>query len=252
MSIAITISSTIDGSGKTMVSYVLTQLLSSNYKILALDLSGQCDLTETLIREPTYQTETNTIWEAFEAGNISSFIFPVTENLHVLPGNTWIGSIPASLYMQGKKEKEVVITLRDLFNQAKTGYDFIVIDSPSTSALELFNLSLAISDFAIMTYSPSQINRINQWLTRTIDVQKNFNSNLRVGGILRTRFNKMESMHKYIETEVLEYYPNLCWSTAFPNDFPHAILDIAGKKKKETIVAFKAIYDELILRLLKR
>ncbi|GGJ05306.1 ParA family protein [Paenibacillus hunanensis] len=154
--------------------------------------------------------------------------------------------------MQGKKDNEVVVTLRDLFNQVKKGYDFIVIDSSSTSAPELFNLSLAISDFAIMTYSPNKINLINQWLTRTIDVQKSFNSNLRVGGILRTRFNKMESIHKYSETEVLEYYPNLCWSTAFLNDFPHAILDIAGKKKKETIIAFKAIYDELILRFLKR
>lgn len=250
MTIAICISSTIDGSYKTTVACMFAQLLSSNYKVLAIDLSGQCNLTETLIKNQNYNTETNTICDAFETYDVAPYIVSTTENLHILPGDMWIGSIPSYLYSQGKNETEIVIILRDLLNQAKKDYDFVVIDSPSTSAQELFDLSLSISDFAIMTYSPNKLNLINQWLNRINHVQNNFNPDLRVGGILRTGINKIEALHKYSNQEVLKHYPWLCWKNVFSIDPLFANLDIYGNKKKRTVSAFTAIYDELILRLL--
>lgn len=251
MAITISVSSTIDGSCKTTVACMFAQLLSSSYKVLAIDLSGQCNLTETLINNQTYHTETSTIWDAFITGDVAPYIVPATENLHVLPGEMWIGSIPASLYIQGNNETEIVISLRNLLNQAKTDYDFVVVDSPSTSAQELFYVSLSISDFAIMTFTPTKLNLIIQWMNRINYVQNTFNPNLKIGGILRTRFNKIKALHKYSNQEVLKHYPEHCWNNVFSTAPLFSNLDIYGTKKKRIVSAFKAIYDELMLRLLK-
>ncbi|RIX60041.1 ParA family protein [Paenibacillus nanensis] len=250
MAITISVSSTIDGSCKTTVACMFAQLLSSSYKVLAIDLSGQCNLTETLINNQTYHTVTSTIWDAFITGDVVPYIVPTTENLDILPGDMWIGSIPASLYIQGNKETEIVIALRDLLNQAKTDYDFVVVDSPSTSAPELFDLSLSISDFAIMTYSPNKLSLINQWINRINHVQTTFNPNLRVGGILRTRFNKIEALHEYYYEEVLRDYPKICWKSVFPNSPRFAFLDHETIRKTEIKSTFEPIYAELMLRLL--
>ncbi|WDM21287.1 ParA family protein [Paenibacillus polymyxa] len=247
MTITISISSTIGGSGKTTIACMFAELLSANYKVLALDLCGQCNLTEVLLQD---NTVTETICDVLVIGDVTSCIVAIDENLHIIPGDQWIGATPSNFYIQGYKTPEVVISMKELLNQAMTDYDFVVVDSPSTSAQELFDLSLSISDFAIMTYSPHKLNLINQWLKRIKHVQNNFNPNLRVGGILRTRFDKIEALHKYRNQEVLRHFPELCWNNVFLNAPLFANLDIYGIGKKGAVSAFKPIYDELILRLL--
>lgn len=250
MAITISVSSTVGGSCKTTVACLFAYFLGESYKTLVIDLCSQCHATE-LLSGHVDLTEEGTICDAFDKGDIVSSIRPITNTLHIVPGNMWIGTMSASLYRKDYSASEVVAFLCDFINQAKATYDFVVIDTPGTSAEELFNLSLFVSDFAIMTFSPTKLNLINQWMNRINHVQNTFNPNLRVGGILRTRFNKIEALHKYSNQEVLKHYPEHCWNNVFPTASLFANLDIYGIEKKRTVSAFKAIYDELLLRLLK-
>ncbi|MNW32963.1 Sporulation initiation inhibitor protein Soj [compost metagenome] len=248
MTIAISISSTIGGSGKTTVAYMFAQLLSTNYKVLALDLCGQCNFTEVLLHDNIVN---ETFCDAFETGDVISHITPITKNLHVLPGNTWVNGIPTNLYIQGFKTTQIVVVLRDLLNRAKNDYDFVVVDCPSICADELFNVSLSISDFAIMTYSPNKLQLIKSWLNKIKYIQDEFNPELRVGGILRTRFNKNEDSHKYYNQEVCQLYPDYCWNSVFPNSPLFANIDSHFTQKSQVVTAFKPVLDEMILQLLK-
>ncbi|MCG7380054.1 ParA family protein [Paenibacillus sp. ACRSA] len=248
MIITISISSTIGGSGKTTIACMFAHLLSANYKVLALDLCGQCNFTEVFIDN---HAEMSTVCDAFEAGDVISHITPITKNLHVLPGDLWVSGIPTNLYIQGFKTTEIVVVLRDLLNRAKNDYDFVVVDCPSMCADELFNVSLSISDFAIMTYSPNNLNFIEKWLDRIRYVQDELNPNLKIGGILRTRFNDIEASHKFYNQEVYRLYPDYCWNSVFPNSPLFANIDSHSIQKSPVANAFKPGLDEMILRLLK-
>ncbi|QZN76214.1 ParA family protein [Paenibacillus sp. DR312] len=248
MTITISISSTISGSGKTTVAYMFAQLLSTNYKVLALDLCGQCNFTEVLLQDNTVN---ETVCDAFETGDVISHIRPITKNLQVLPGDMWVNAIPTNLYIQGFKTTQIFVVLRDLLNRAKNDYDFVVVDCPSICADELFNVSLSISDFAIMTYSPNNLNYIKKWLDRIRYVQDELNPNLKIGGILRTRFNLIEDSHKFYNHEVCRLYPDYCWNSVFPNSPLFANIDSHSIQKSPVATGFKPVLDEMILRLLK-
>ncbi|WP_091013337.1 ParA family protein [Paenibacillus amylolyticus] len=248
MTIAISISSTIGGSGKTTVAYMFAQLLSTNYKVLALDLCGQCNFTEMLLHDNTVN---ETVCDAFETGDVASHIVPITKNLYVLPGDMWVNAIPTHLYIQGFKTTQIVVVLRDLLNCAKNDYDFVVVDCPSICADELFNVSLSVTDFAIMTYSSNKPQLIKSWLNKIKYVQDEFNPELRVGGILRTRFNDIEALHIFYNQEVCRLYPDYCWNSVFPNSPLFANIDSHFIQKSQVATAFKPILDEMILRLLK-
>lgn len=215
MTITISISSTIGGSGKTTIACMFAHLLSANYKVLALDLCGQCNFTEVLLQDNTVR---GTICDVLEIGNVTSYIVSIDENLHIIPGDQWICSSPSKFYIQGYKTPEVVFAMKELLNQAKTAYyDFVVIDTPSTSSKEVLNLSLSISDFAVMTYSPNKLQLIKSWLNKIKYVQDEFNPELRVGGILRTRFNDIEASHIFYNREVYRRHPEYCWNSIFHN-----------------------------------
>lgn len=248
MTIAISISSTIGGSGKTTVAYMFSQLLSTNYKVLALDLCGQCNFTEVLLHDNTVN---ETVCDAFETGDVISHIIPITKNLHVLPGDMWVIAIPTHLYIQGFKTTQIVVVLRDLLNRAKNDYDFVVVDCPNICAEELFNVSLSVTDFAIMTYSPNKLQLIKSWLNKIKYVQDEFNPELRVGGILRTRFNDIEASHIFYNREVYRRHPDYCWNSVFPNSPLFANIDSYSIQKSQVATAFKPVLDEMILRLLK-
>ncbi|WP_339298078.1 ParA family protein [Paenibacillus sp. FSL R5-0623] len=249
MTIAISISSTIGGSGKTTIACMFAHLLSANYKVLALDLCGQCDLSEVLLHDNTVR---GTICDVLESGDVASYIVPINENLHIIPGDQWICSSPFKFYIQGYKMPEVVIAMKELLNQAKTAYyDFVVIDTPSTSSKEVFSLSLSISDFAVMTYSPNKLQLIKSWLNKIKYVQDEFNPELRVGGILRTRFNDIEASHIFYNQEACRLYPDYCWNSVFPNSPLFANIDSHSIQKSQVATAFKPVLDEMIFRLLK-
>ncbi|MGG1639532.1 ParA family protein [Paenibacillus sp. NRS-1760] len=147
----------------------------------------------------------------------------------------------------------ISIVMRDLLNQVNTAnYDFVVIDTPSTSSNELFNLSLSIPDFAVMTYSPNKLQPIKSWLNKIKHVQEIFNPELRVGGILRTRFNDIEDSHIFYSREVYRRYPEYYWNSIFLNSPLFLNIDSYSIQKPQVTKAFKPVYDELILRLLKR
>lgn len=248
MAITISVSSMVSGSCKTTIAYLFAYMLSTSYKVLASDLCGQCHMTEVFLGD---QTEAETICDAFDKGDIVSTIRPITNKLHIVPGDMWNSHMHIKLYQQGYSTTEVIRFLSDMVNKAKANYDFVVIDTPSTSADELFNLSLSTSDFAVMTYSPNKINLIEKWLDKTRQVQDLFNPQLKVGGILRTRFNDIENLHKYQSQEVVRHYPEYCWNSIFPSSPLFANIDFYDIQKTGRVNAIKPIYDEMILRLLK-
>lgn len=252
MAIAISVSSTVGGSCKTTVACLFAYALSASYRVLAIDLCGQRHLTEAFLNDHADSIGKGTICDVFEKGDVASNIVSITNNLHILPGDLWINSVPASLYIQGYSSTGTIVALRNLLNEAKANYDFVVIDTPGTSADELFKLSLSIADFAIMTYSPNKINLIENWLDKIRHVKDVFSPTLKVGGILRTRFNNIDALHKHNEKEVPKQYPEYCWNSTFPNSPLFANIDFDTIQKTQIVTAFKPIYNELILRLWSR
>lgn len=250
MATAISISSTVGGSCKTTVACLFAYFLSQSYKTLVIDLCSQCHATE-LLSGHVDLTEEGTICDAFDKCDIVSSIRLISNNLHIVPGDIWNSYMPIKLYQQGHSTTEVIACLSDLVNKAKANYDFVVIDTPGTSADELFKLSLSIADLAVMTYSPNKINLIGKWLDKIRHVQEELNPRLKVGGILRTRFNDIETLHKYISGEVYRQHPKHCWNSVFPNSPIFADIDFRTNQKTQIATAFKPVYDELILRLLK-
>ena len=116
------------GSSKTTTSGVVSYLLSQDYKVLAIDMDSQGNLTEFLGRKDVASFSGQTILEAMQTGDVTNYIFEITESLHLVPADDLLATFSRWLYNdhRGNKTKVLYESLRPVMNQ----YDFIILDTP--------------------------------------------------------------------------------------------------------------------------
>lgn len=170
------------GVGKSTTAYALgTGLKQRGFKVLLIDFDAQGNITNTANTED----DTNSIYDVMLKKVKAAEAIQQTLQTDILIASRNLTSLNMELNGPGKEFR-----LKEILENLKSIYDFIIIDTPP--ALDVLTINaLTASDNVII---PSQadiysLQGIGQ-LYETIQAVKQYcNKDLKISGILLTRFN---------------------------------------------------------------
>jgi len=204
MTKTIAISNQKGGVAKTTTTQAIASVLKQRgNKVLAIDLDPQGNLTDSA---NAVTEDVATIYEVLKGtANITETIqeMPVFD---IIPANILLASADQTLTETGKEYK-----LKEALDPIKHCYDYILIDTPPALSLLTINAFTA-SDCVIVptTAGKFAIKGINELHNTVQNVQKYCNSNLKMRGILFTKYdprtNNSKDMRILVEklSEALE------------------------------------------------
>lgn len=175
------------GVGKTSTAQsIAIGLRKKEKKVLLIDLDPQCNLSYLMNSEENYQS----IYEALtKKSDINTLIQP---NIDFIKGSQNLSGADIELNMIGKEFR-----LKECLGLIKSEYDFVIIDTPPSLGILTMNAMVA-SDYVLI---PAQadilsLQGIGQ-LYETIQAIKHYcNNNIKIMGIIITRFNSRNILSK--------------------------------------------------------
>jgi len=200
------------GCSKTTSSGITAYLLSQEHKVLCLDMDGQGNLTSFLTGEfdicGVYEGKTTL--EAIMDEDVSSYIVQITNNLHLVPSNDYLASLPRRMFEEKKGTSALSKALAPVLNQ----YDYIIIDTPPALS-EHTILSLSASDSVVVMFDGSQFcyYAIDKFLEICEAARQKGNSKLSVAGILFSLIDVRAKENKDMIEVIDEEYSTLRFNT---------------------------------------
>lgn len=200
------------GVGKSTTSTLTAFLLSQQgYKVLALDLDGQGNLTQIISDNDDLTVfQGQTILEGMKENNLRPYIRMVSETLHYIPTDDYLvllehhdgGDIP--------RNELLIAALVDVLDE----YDYVIIDTPPNLGAQTLNALIA-SDYVVIMFETSKLayNAIPRFMTTIQSVQETANANLKIAGILPTLSDARRSDNKELLELIKDDYPDLVFDT---------------------------------------
>lgn len=239
------------GSSKTTTSGVVSYLLSQDYKVLAIDMDSQGNLTEFLGRKDVASFSGQTILEAMQTGDVTNYIFEITESLHLVPADDLLATFSRWLYNdhRGNKTKVLYESLRPVMNQ----YDFIILDTPpalgdlTLNALSASDRVVAMFEASIFCYSA-----LGRFLETCWHVREKVNPRLAVAGILRGLIDGRRTDNKALIGQVADTYGELCFETILTRNAAAGRLPLVGFENNHELDRAVGQYKRFVEELLER
>lgn len=209
----ITIANHKGGVGKTTTTASLgVSLTMKGKRVLLVDLDAQCNLTSLFT--PQGAKYERTIFEAL-VGNSVLPIIHITDNtkLDLVPSSLDLVGIEKALtLLVGDNVKELTL-LRTLLEPIRGDYDYILIDCPPSLGILTKNALIASNGVVITLTAESLPTMGMQSLMDGIDhVRRGLNKELRLYGILLTRYNRRK-LNRLVEESLRENYGDYVFKT---------------------------------------
>jgi len=217
------------GVAKTTTVIMTAYLLSQKYKVLAVDLDGQSDLTEAMTEQASVRFDGETILEAMLARDARPYIKKITDTLDLIPSNDLITNINEHLYGDLKKgERSLVLeeTLATVWND----YDWVILDAAPSLDLLMTNC-LSAADYVVIPFKPSPFcaHALERFMETIETVQEMTNPELKVIGILLSMIDLRRSDVRSYISYLNDLYGDLVFKT---------IIKQAASRERFTIGSF--------------
>ena len=215
------------GSSKTTTSGVTAYLLSQDYKVLVVDMDSQGNLTEFLGRKDVAHFSGQTILEAMKEGDVTNYIYEISESLHLVPADDLLATFSRWLYNDHRGNKTNV--LRETLKSVVDQYDYIIIDTPpalgdlTINALSASDKVVAMFEASIFCYGA-----LGRFLETCWHVREKVNPNLTVAGILRGLIDARRTDNKALISQVEETYGEMCFETVLTRNAAAGRLPLVG------------------------
>lgn len=191
------------GVGKTTTSHALVAgLAAKGYKVLGIDLDPQGNFSSACGAE-NYNVPT--VYELMRKdAEVGEVIQCLEGGYDVIPANIMLAGAEQELSHTGKEHR-----LKEALESLYSKYDFVIIDTPPSLGVLTVNAFTAASDILIPTtagiFAATGINQLNLTVK---SVQKYCNPDVKITGILFTRFNPRANISRQIMelTEQLSEY----------------------------------------------
>ena len=239
------------GSSKTTTAGVTSYLLSRQYKVLAIDMDSQGNLTEFLGRRDVASFSGQTVLEAMKSNNVTDYIFEISDNLHLVPADDLLATFSRWLYNDHRGDKTKV--LRESIEPVMDIYDYIIIDTPpalgdlTINALSASDRVVAMFEASIFCYGA-----LGRFLETVWHVREKVNPNLAVAGILRGLIDARRTDNKALISQVAETYGELCFKTVLTRNAAAGRLPLVGFENNNELDRAVAQYVYFVEELLER
>lgn len=234
------------GSSKTTTAGVTSYLLARDKKVLAVDMDSQGNLTEFLGRRGVDNFSGQTILEAMQEGDVTDYIFEISDNLHLVPADDLLATFSRWLYNDHRGNKEALKPVMDI-------YDYIIIDTPPALGDLTIN-ALAASDRVVAMFEASIFcyGALGRFLETVWHVREKINPNLAVAGILRGLIDARRTDNRALISQVAEKYGELCFETVLTRNAAAGRLPLVGFENNNELGRAVAQYESFVKELLDR
>lgn len=181
------------GVAKTTTSAALaTGLKNKGYKVLAVDLDAQGNLSEGA----GANQQGATIYQVMKGEVKAADAIQRLDAFDCIPANILLASADLEFTTTGKEYR-----LKESLSPIVENYDFIVLDTPPALSIMTINAFTAADEVVIpSTAGIFAASGIAQLFQSIETVRKYCNPNLRIDGILLTKFNGRSNISKDIKT----------------------------------------------------
>jgi chromosome partitioning protein len=262
LAITITMGIQKGGCGKSTTTGILAYLLKQDgYRVLAIDMDSQGNLTELLTGKPSNEYIEKSILEAMQENNIKSYIVPISDNLDLLPSTNFLATLPRWIYTgktyQGKSipfKGNPSLILDTALEQVRQDYDFIVIDTPPALSEQTTN-ALCASEYVVVLFESSNwcYSAIPNFMD-SVESAKNYGKRgTKVIGILRTLNDVRRSDTKAFNDLISEDYPDIVFQTMITRRAQIGRIGLYGFNQntelKPALNQYQRFYKELMERV---
>lgn len=171
------------GVGKTTSVASIGAILSEMGKsVLLVDLDAQANLTSSLLKGE----QERTIYKALK-GDEALPVVKVKEQLSIVPSSLELAGI--ELELSGRMSREFI--LKELIEPHLNSYDYILLDCPPSLGLITINALTAATDLYIaLTAEALPTKGLKMLLDICSMVQKRLNKDIKLSGVIITRWEK--------------------------------------------------------------
>lgn len=209
------------GVGKSTTACSLASALSLKGKsILLIDLDPQCNLSQSL----GVEAYDNNIYQCLKR-ECKFSPMQIMMNLDIVPSTIDLNAF--ELEMSSEPGREYL--LRELLEQVKTDYDYIIIDCSPSLGLVALN-ALTASDSYLVPILPHHlsIQGLSKLLEVTQKIKARINPKLELEGVLLTQFSHRKVMHKEISEVIREYFNGKMYEASIRENISLAEAPSAG------------------------
>lgn len=202
----ISISNHKGGVGKTTSTQNIGVGLSkSGKKVLLVDLDPQANLSDAF----GYDQVEISIYDAL-LGKQDLPIIELTGNLHLVPSNIDLSVAEPELTAKTGREYK----LKEILEEIKDNYDYILIDCPPSLGLLTVNAFTASTEIYIpIDGEYFALKGLDKLIMVINEVKKVINPNIEITGAFVTRFDKRLIINRTTEELLKEYFPNRVFKT---------------------------------------
>ncbi|WP_295745932.1 AAA family ATPase [uncultured Limosilactobacillus sp.] len=204
------------GVGKTTTSVNLGACLANDgQRVLLIDLDPQGNATSGLgvdkrqIEQSVYDVMINDV-------PLTDVIQPSShQGLDIAPTTIELSGAEVELTSMMARETR----LKDAFGDVRDQYDYILIDCPPSLGLLTINAFTAADSILIPVQSEYYaMEGLSQLMNTMKLVQKHFNRNLKIEGVLLTMFDKRTNLGQQVNSEVQKFFGDQVYKTIIPRN----------------------------------
>lgn len=240
------------GSSKTTTSGVVAYLLSQDFRVLAVDMDSQGNLTELLTQRDIFDFQGATVFEALKEQDARNYVHKITENLHILTANDLLAKFSSWLY-SGAYHGTLSFVLAETLATVRNQYDYIIIDTPPALGEQTMN-ALAASDYVVAMFETSKFcyTALTRFFETCIHVQEMPDVNMEIIGILRGMVDSRRTDNKALLELVGDEYGDLCFNTVLTRTAAVGRLSINGFFENAEVNTALTQYHEFLKELIER
>lgn len=202
------------GSGKTTTAINLAAALQQmGQRVLLVDLDPQANLSHSLGLVEEVEPSIYHLLKKEMAG-LEAEVQEI-----ILMTQSGLPLVPASLELAGAELELVSVYGREqlvkrLLEPVRDDYDYILIDCPPAIGMLTVN-ALVASDLVLMPLQAEFLpfRGLKSFMHHYQVVKRTLNPQLDVLGLILSRFDSRKNMHKKVQADLLDIYPELLFNT---------------------------------------